>query len=294
VTFHSIFRTVLNISLLLLAIYLGTTLVLGWGYAFALTHPDCNPDPPLMANVSKPEEVWLSSSDGFSLRAWYYPPKNGGAILAAGGISGALGDQPPPVDFLIGSGFGVLQLDSRSCARPAAPVTLGGKETSDLEAGFQFLETRPEVQRIGAFGFSMGGAAVIRHAAVQPQISAVVAEGGYFNLGKDLTEPDSPQSLPRRLLLTSIAGAYWMQSGVNPWMLSPIDDLPRLSPRPVLLIYGEREAGSGRAWEQYTAANEPKQLWIVPGGDHGSNRRVAPDEYMQRVLSFFERYLLQE
>lgn len=292
--FHRIFRTVLNVSLLLLAIYLGTTLVLGWGFAFALTHPGCNSDPPLMENVSEPEEVWLSTSDGFSLRAWYYPSQNGGAILAAGGMSGALGDQPPPVDFLIRSGFGVLQLDSRACARPAAPVTLGGKETSDLEAGFQFLETRPEVKRIGEFGFSMGGAAVIRHAAVQPRILAIVAEGSYYNLGRHITEPDNSISLPHQLLLTAIAGGYWMQSGVNPWMLSPIDDLPRLSPRPVMLIYGEREADNGRAWEQYTAANEPKQLWIVPGGDHGSNRRVAPDEYQQRVLSFFERYLLQQ
>ncbi len=289
-----ILRLALSVGLILLAVYLGLTLALAWSFAFALTHPGCDEEPTHLVGVSEPQEVWLTASDGVSLRAWYYPSLNGGAILAAGGMEGALGDRLPPVDFLINDGFGVLQLDSRACARPAAPVTLGGKESLDLAAGLQFLEARPEVLQVGAFGFSMGGAAVIRAAAVHPRIAAVAAEGGYFNLGKHFTEPGSDQPLPLGLLSTAIAGAYWIQSGVNPWLLSPIDDLPRLSPRPVLLIYGEQEADNGRAWEQYAAAGEPKQLWIVPGGRHGGNQSAAPEEYQQRILEFFAQCLLQK
>jgi dienelactone hydrolase len=92
----------------------------------------------------------------------------------------------------------VLQIDSRACARPSAPVTLGAKETHDAEAGLEFLLGRPEVEEIGVFGFSMGAAAAVRTAAQRTEIAAVVAEGGYYNLGDDLVEPTSQMSILRR------------------------------------------------------------------------------------------------
>jgi pimeloyl-ACP methyl ester carboxylesterase len=54
----------------------------------------------------------------------------------------------------------------------------------------------------------------------------------------------------------------------------------------VLLIYGEAEAVSGRAAEQFAAAGEPKQLWLVPGGGHGTNHAAAGEGYEEKVLEF--------
>ncbi|UCH58708.1 MAG: alpha/beta hydrolase, partial [Anaerolineales bacterium] len=96
---------------------------------------------------------------------------------------------------------------------------------------------------------------------------------------------------PYRTFLYTIAGAYQFFSGVNPWQVSPIDDLPSISPRPLLLIYGEGEAGSGRALAQFDAAREPKTLWIVPGGAHGSNFAASPGEYQSRIVEFFNAAL---
>jgi fermentation-respiration switch protein FrsA (DUF1100 family) len=184
-----------------------------------------------------------------------------------------------------------LQIDNRACARPGAPVTLGGKELYDAEAGLAFLLSRPEVEEIGVYGFSMGGAAAIRLAARHVEISAVVAEGGYFNLGDDLVEPDSRLNVLHRVFLYTIAVSYWLQTGVNPWEISPIDDLPEISPRPIFLLYGEGEAASGRAQAQFEAAQEPKSLWIVPGGAHGSNYVASPGEFRHRVTDFFSSAL---
>ena len=85
---------------------------------------------------------------------------------------------------------------------------------------------------------------------------------------------------------------YWLQTGINPWDSSPIDDLPLISPRPVQLIYGEHEVDDARAYEQYAAAQEPKALWIVPKGDHGTNYSVEPAAYDTLILQFFSAYLL--
>ena len=96
-----------------------------------------------------------------------------------------------------------------------------------------------------------------------------------------------------RALRYSIAAAYWLQVGENPWRVSPIDDLPAISPRPVLLIYGEGELLGGGDL-QFSAAREPKELWVVPGGSHGRNYLVAKEAYEARVLDFFNRNLLDQ
>ena len=283
--------------LLILLAWLGVQLTQANGFAHTLTHPACNRNPQFIEGIAEPQEHILHSADGLALRAWYYPPENGAqdgaVILALGGQHGSLGRQLPQVRFLVEHSYGVLQIDSRACATPARPVTLGGKETLDIAAALDFLATRPEVHSIGAIGFSMGGVTAVAAAARHPQIAAVVDDGGFFNLGNDFVEPDQPKPFSRRIFLYSVAGMFWLQSGVNPWQISPIDDLPKISPRPVLLIYGEREAGSGRAQAQYDAALEPKTLWIVPGSDHGQNHLLAPQEYQQKVLAFFEQYLLK-
>lgn len=272
-----------------LAAWLAIGQSLAWFYSSFLTHPSCQASPAQIPDIPAPQEIWLKTADGLSLKGWYYPGKNGAAILALGGMGGALGENLPPVNFLIQKGYGVLQIDSRACARPVRPVTLGAKEVFDAEAGLAFLQGQPDVKSIGIFGFSMGAAAAIRTTARRPEIAAVVAEGGYFNLGDDLIEPESQVSLLRRGFLYLIAGSYWLQTGANPWEISPIDDLAAISPRPVLLIYGEGEVASGRALAQFAAAREPKGLWVVPGGAHGSNFAASPGEYRRQVTEFFNR-----
>jgi fermentation-respiration switch protein FrsA (DUF1100 family) len=164
---------------------------------------------------------------------------------------------------------------------------LGHTEVLDAAAGLEFLADQPDVNRIGAMGFSMGGVTAIRTTARHPEIMAVVAEGGYYNLGDHIVNPENPSSLPLRVFLYSIAAFYWLQTGINPWTVSPIDDLPHINPRPVMLIYGEHELSAGRGDLQYAAAREPKALWIVPGGTHGTNHIASPKEYQSHVLDFF-------
>jgi dipeptidyl aminopeptidase/acylaminoacyl peptidase len=275
----------------LLVAYLLVNFSLAWIYTYRLTHPGCRQPIPI-SGLDPPQEVWLHGESNFQLRAWYYLPKNGAAIIAASGTEGALGQNLPPVYSLIEQGFGVLQLDSRACGRSTHPVTLGGLETQDILAGVDFLSRRPEVDRIGALGFSMGGAAVIRAAASDRRILAVVDEGGFYNLGDDIVEPSATMSIFSRFFLYNIAWSFWLQTGVDPWKISPVDDIANIAPRPVLLIYGEQESQSGRAELQGTTAREPKELWIVPGVGHGQVYRVVGEEYDARLLEFFSHYLL--
>jgi dipeptidyl aminopeptidase/acylaminoacyl peptidase len=275
----------------ILAGYLFLNIALAGVFVYFLTHPICNHHPQSTAGY-QPIEQWLQTEDGLSIKAWYYPPRNGAVVMALGGMSGSLGDNLPPIDFLLTDGYGVLQVDSRSCAKPPAIVTLGGDEVYDATAGLDFLKSLPEVEEIGVFGFSMGGATVIRTAAHRPEIGAVVAEGNYANLGELLANTNPSSSWTHRFFTNSIATIYKLVTDINPWAISPIDALPDISPRPVYLIFGEGESQGGRAQDQFDAAGEPKTLWIVPQGGHGCNHIVAHEEYEKNVLDFFNNSLL--
>jgi dipeptidyl aminopeptidase/acylaminoacyl peptidase len=268
---------------------------IAWVFTSGLTNPGCHP-PTLIVAFPKPEEHWLLTEDGVSIRTWYYPSQNGAAILVFGGPVGALGTRSPPVMPLLREGYGILQIDSRACADPPAPVTLGMDETMDAAAGLAFLHDREEIIpiRIGAYGFSMGGVTAIRAAAQMDGLRAIIPEGGYYNLGGHILKSTPNQPLAEAVLRQMITWVYTWRTGLDPWDSSPIDDLPAISPRPVFLIYGENEIENGGGWEQYQAAQQPKTIWIVPGGSHGRNHQAAPLEYERRVVEFFDRYLLDQ
>ena len=285
-----IFRLLIFASVTLAIILIGMNFGLSWIMVSAMTHPFCQ-TPSNIPGLAAPEEHWLATEDGISIRAWYYPSRNGAAVITFGGMGGSLGNRLPPVDFLVRAGYGVLQIDSRACAKPSAPVTQGHDELYDAEAALEFLLEQPEIhpRRIGAAGFSMGGASALRVSARHPEIQAIVRDGGFSNLG-ELLIPKESQSLPEQILQSTIFKLYTFRSGIDPWKVDPIADLKLISPRPVLLIYGEHEAEYG--WEQYHSSNEDVELWIVPDGSHGQNHQIAAGEYTKRVGDFFDRFLL--
>ena len=288
-----LYRVLILVLVTMLLAYLMINMGLAWLYVRTLTHPVCGDPEPLVGFGQPPQEHWIPTSDKLNLRVFYYPPQNGAVIMAFGGIGGALGNTLPPVGFLLEKGYGVLQVDTRACARPRASVTLGANEVRDADAAVDFLALQPDVNHIGAMGFSMGGVTAIRSAARNLQIEAIVAEGGFYNLAGDILVDDAANPFYRQVFLSTITGLYWLDTGVNPWQVSPIDDLPKISPRPIYLIYGEYEAESGHAQAQYAAARQPKQFWLVPGGAHGSNHVVASEQYQSSILEFFDRELLK-
>ena len=150
--------------------------------------------------------------------------------------------------ILASRGYGVLLPASRGCS--GGRSSLGAQETNDLEFALRFVTTQAPSAWIGVIGFSAGGVAAIRRIAAHPEVRAVVAIGNYANMWLEIqaTQP-TPLSLEWQLQ-RAVALLLWVQLGVSPASVSPIDDLPRLSPpRPVLLstANGKSPAQRGRA-----------------------------------------------
>ena len=67
----------------------------------------------------------------------------------------------------------------------------------------------------------------------------------------------------------------------------------RLAPRALFLIHGGRDPYVSTASVEalFAAAGEPKEIWIVPQSGHREVDVLQPDEYLERVIGFFHRYL---
>jgi fermentation-respiration switch protein FrsA (DUF1100 family) len=144
-------------------------------------------------------------------------------------------------------------------------------------------------------GFSLGGAAAIRAAALHQDIDAVVAMGNYHDLEAEIFGAGNEHPLLAAIFESQIAWLFQRRTGVDfEHDPEPVELIGQLSPRPILLIYGEQEEAlppaSGRIL--YQAAGEPKELWILPNVGHGGYVNAEPEEFEQRIVRFFDSALL--
>jgi alpha-beta hydrolase superfamily lysophospholipase len=197
------------------------------------------------------------------------------------------------MEFLHEAGYSVMTYATRSCAIPPQRSTLGFREVADLRAALDYMSARPEVERIGVFGHSMGGATALLAAADDTRITAVIATGNYADLADDVRRDDGRDpGLLERWIRGWVERFYEWKTGVNIEDVSPISVIGRISPRAVFLIHGGLELGDTRGDEQFTAAGDPKELWIVEDAGHGGYADPPTfDEYVARSIAFFDEHL---
>jgi fermentation-respiration switch protein FrsA (DUF1100 family) len=238
------------------------------------------------------EDVAFTTGDGLLLRGWYIPSKNRAAVVA---FPGRLGPQKQ-ARMLARHGYGVLLFDRRGEGESEGnPNVFGWGGERDLLAAAAFLRSRPDVDdaRIGAIGLSVGGEMLIHAAADSKVFNAIITEGAS---GQSLRDEIANPALARRLLdlpvqLSLTAAVAVLTNELPPPSLR--SEVGRIA-TPVFFIYGEHgqggtETGPNKAF--YAAAQEPKQIWEVPGAQHIAGITTRPKEYEHRVLTFFDRGL---
>ncbi len=256
--------------------------------ADALTPPRVPLDrTPLDVGITEYENVAFTASDGVVLRGWYIPSKNGAAIIMAHGYAGNRLMLLPEAQILAAQGYGVLLFDFRGHGESAdALVTLGDREQRDVNAAVDFVAAQPGVVKIGAIGFSMGATTLAQVATRDERLDAVVVQAAFATLAAEIRHRSRTFGpLSQIPSLRAIRRA-----GVDVDGVRPVDGLCTISPRPLLLIYGELDAAvpPGTAQAMLDAACEASELWVIEGAGHGEYIQVTPEQYAARLLNFFD------
>jgi dipeptidyl aminopeptidase/acylaminoacyl peptidase len=273
----------------LLTAYVGTAVLSGALYVRALTHPGCGGTSAAPADVGiDAQDITYPSHDGLNLHAWYLPPQNGVAIILLPGLGGGRDGMLREGVILARHGYGLLMTETRSCAHPEGQTSLGYYEAKDLQEAVTWVLARPGVAHVGVLGYSLGGITATLGAAEDERVEATVVEGGFYDLAADVTNEGSTNSPWETIMFQSILVFFRFETGVDAHDVSPISVIDRISPRPLLLIYGELEVGDTHPQEQLARAGEPKDLWVVPNAWHGGYLDVAAEEWEQRVVAFFD------
>ncbi|MFN8595280.1 MAG: alpha/beta hydrolase [Anaerolineae bacterium] len=287
----------LYLFLFFTVIFIVVTLIayLGSNYLTARRKPDASASP---ADYGLNfEDVEFRSGDGTTLRGWYVPAvKSTRTLIICPGANGSIDADAVFLPWFHNLDLNMLIFDWRAHGRSGgSTVTLGYDERYDLIAAVGYAKARG-ADKIGVLGFSMGGAVAISTAAVCPDIAAVAADSAFVHVltavATGLAERGLPDGLSYSFARLILMVEGW-RLGKDLFEADPVRWIDRVAPRPILLMYGERDLYAPRAEVEllYRRAGEPKSIWRVPDAAHRELHLKQPDEYRQRLTEFFTRQL---
>ena len=261
------------------------------GYSYIYTHTGRTATTP---DLRVPyERVTVTTSDSLKLAGSYVPSKNRAAVILFPGAT-----RSNEARMLIRHGYGVLLLDPRGQGRSEGD-TVRWAGDRDLLGAVDFLRGRADVDpdRIGGFGFSVGGEILLEAAAKSTGV-----EGGRV---RGRRHPRSERASRRRTAspgrsgcsrgpmstVMTAAATVFSNHGPPPPISARIGPI---APRSVLLIYADPGMGgentqAGRLLRGCPAAESD----VESAGREAHGGLVAqPAEYERRVIAFFDRALL--
>jgi hypothetical protein len=235
------------------------------------------------ASLAIPHEE-VAIGDGQS--AWYVPSRNGGAVLLSHGSGGSRERVVAHIRMLARHGYGVLALDNPGNGESEGHSNgLGDNAQPGLRAAVDWLSHRPDVDpaRIAAFGTSLGGEVLLEATADDARIRAVVSDGAARpSDSSDAGNVGGTEKAVGWLAMHVVRGVSGMRPAPSLFAL-----VPRIAPRPVLLIAGGAVESEVLTNRRYRELGGPSvALWTVPGAGHTAGLRTHAAEYERRTTAF--------
>jgi len=242
------------------------------------------------------EEAVIPTADGVTLRGWYVPSRNGAAIIALHGSDGNRDQLLWHAQALAEHGYGVLLFDLRAHGESDGTVFPVTNASADVKAAVTYLLSRKEVdpERIGTVGLSLGAHVILQAAAENTFLKALVCDGASMNTIDDVLP------LPSQYRLMYVAAPMWWMTDRMSDLMSGVRAEPfivlvkKIAPRPILFISSNQDPEPFMNRRLREHAGPTAQLWELPDTGHVGGIFAHPQEYKQRMLSFFDAALLDQ
>jgi dipeptidyl aminopeptidase/acylaminoacyl peptidase len=300
-----------RIAALLLLPYIALCIIVGILVADGSLHPARRPlDVEERAQAlqsarqagSNLQDVSLVTPDGAALKAWLIQPAtdNGNAVILLHGLGDNRGGVIGYAQLLLAAGYSVLMPDARAQGESGgALATYGLLERQDIHQWVAWLEDRTHSQCVFGFGESLGAAQLLQSLAVERHFCAVAAESPFSNfreiaydrMGQTLgVGPWLGETLLRPVVEIAFLRAQ-QKYGLQMQRVSPEQALAE-SQIPLLLIHGADDHNIPPRHSERILQARPNhtEIWRVAGADHCGAISTAPDEFAQRLLSFYAKH----
>jgi pimeloyl-ACP methyl ester carboxylesterase len=243
------------------------------------------------------EDIELHTTDGIRLSGWWIPSEPATrTVIFLHGYGGTYDPDLKYVPAFHANHFNVLLFDFRAHGRSGGHyTTLGALEVRDCRAAVDFALARGS-KTLGLMGFSMGGRVAILSAPLFPQVKAVISDGGPASLNTVSRLEIEHRGVPRhlaRVMSFMMELGMCICSGLNVFRLEPLVQAGKLSPLPVLFIHGDKDEYTkiSELEKMVSDAGPNAECWRVADAGHRNIDQLYPDEYINKVLSFFEHWL---
>ncbi len=250
------------------------------------------------------EDVEVETGDGTMLKGWFIDRGSRSTIIAIHGYTSSRWDETymkPVIKILAEAGYNVAAFDFRAHGESGGEyTTLGYHERRDIMDIITWLKEnrKDRAENIGLIGYSMGGAVTIMVSSMDDRVSAGVADSPYINIVSSGKRWIKRFGEPlRTLLLISyplIIRFVSGRAGIDPEELNMMRYAEKIG-KPLLVIAGRRDdlVHVSEALDFCKVAhshNKNVERWITDSR-HVESIRDYPDEYRERVVGFFERWV---
>jgi fermentation-respiration switch protein FrsA (DUF1100 family) len=238
-------------------------------------------DPQLRRPPAGASEVWFTSADGPRLHGWFFESSTtpeSPTVIFFHGNTGNIADVGWLGQLFHERGFNVLLFDYRGYGASGgdAENETGLYADGDAAVAFVVNEKRVRPDRLVLYGQSLG-TTVVADVASRRKVGAVIMESGL----------SSATSIARNAV-------PWLPQQLHFLAKNRFESAQKLSrvTAPVLISHGDPDPvlPTSEARLLFAAANEPKQLLIIPGAGHnvlGS----GGDAYQNQVFDFIRQWL---
>ena len=216
------------------------------------------------------EDVFLHTSDGIRLHAWWIPsPGAAFTFLAFHGNAANIANRAPTYRFLHGLPANVLAVDYRGYGRSeGSPDEVGLYRDAEAAYDYAVRERSIPPERVIVFGQSLGTAVAVDLAAKHP-VGGVVLEAPFA----------SARAVARRV--------YPFLPGITAFLRTKFDTAAKL-PRvraPLLVVHCANDPVLPVALgeEVFRLGHKPKSWLRIEGACHEEASQVAPAEYRDRL-----------
>lgn len=228
-------------------------------------------------------DVTFTTRDGLELSGWFIPNKKSDkVIIVCHGYPMDKGDVFAVTEFLAW-GYNLLYFDFRAMGKSRGRIsTSGWREREDFLAAVKFVKTKG-FSEIGAFGFSMGAAAILL--ANSPDIKCIVSDSSYATLESAIKVIFKNYGFLQDPLvkMVNLWARLFLRLDLN--AAAPVNYIAGRN-IPILLIHCQADTHIPFTQVlELHKANPQSQLLLIKEGDHGES--VLSAEYEPGIIKFF-------